>query len=110
VPKLKWSLSFAGKIDRFASRLRQIKRVAPEVEAACSRYYAAPSFAPAAVSEVGRAVTFRDSGGSYVLEEVPAFASTVPTTGIDINDDGAILASYTDTSGNVSTYLLTPVP
>jgi len=61
-------------------------------------------------ARVGRAVTFRDSGGSYVLEEVPAFASTVPTTGIDNNDDGTILASYTDTSGNVSTYLLTPVP
>jgi hypothetical protein len=30
--------------------------------------------------------------------------------GIDINDDGTILASYTDSSGNVSTYLLTPIP
>lgn len=28
--------------------------------------------------------------------------------GIDINDAGTILASYTDSSGNVSTYLLTP--
>jgi len=61
-------------------------------------------------ARVGRAATFRNNGGSYVLEEVPAFASTVPSTGIDINDDGTILASYTDASGNVSTYLLTPVP
>ena len=28
--------------------------------------------------------------------------------GIDINDNGTILSSYTDSSGNVSTYLLTP--
>lgn len=35
---------------------------------------------------------------------------TMVSRGIDINDDGTILASYTDTSGNVSTYLLTPTP
>jgi hypothetical protein len=35
---------------------------------------------------------------------------TSVSRGIDINDDGTILASYTDSSGNVTTYLLTPTP
>lgn len=37
-------------------------------------------------------------------------ANVTLSRGIDINDDGTILASYSDSSGNVSTYLLTPTP
>jgi hypothetical protein len=61
-------------------------------------------------ARISRAVTFGNAGGGYVLNEVPAFDYTVPTTGVDINNEGVITGAYTDSSGNVSTYLLTPTP
>ena len=51
-------------------------------------------------ARVGRAVTFQNSSGTYVLEEVPAFPANVPTTGADINDAGDIAGTYTETDGS----------
>ena len=46
-------------------------------------------------AHIGRAVTFQNSGGSYVLSEIPAFDANTPTTGTDINDLGDIAGTYT---------------
>ena len=51
-------------------------------------------------TRVGRAVTFQNTGGVYALAEVPAFASTVPTTGSDLNDEGDIAGTYTESDGS----------
>ena len=51
-------------------------------------------------ARIGRAVTFQNTGGTYALAEVPAFASTVPTSGADINDEGDIAGTYTGIDGS----------
>jgi probable HAF family extracellular repeat protein len=59
-------------------------------------------------ARISRAATFQYSGGSYILKEVPAFASTLlPTTGVDINDNGDVTGSYTDVDGSQHAYAYT---
>ena len=56
----------------------------------------------------GKAVMW--APGDATAIDLNQFASKRVTLsrGIDINDEGTILASFSDSSGNVSTYLLTP--
>lgn len=49
---------------------------------------------------IGRAVTFRNIGGTYTLTEIPAFAASVPTSGVDINDEGDVAGTYTEIDGS----------
>jgi probable HAF family extracellular repeat protein len=55
-------------------------------------------------ARISRAVTFRKSGSSYVLAEIPAYfgpdSKALPTTGIDINDQGDIVGTYTEIDGS----------
>lgn len=53
---------------------------------------------------ISRAATFQNSDGGYVLNEVPAFESSVPTTGIDINDNGDVTGTYTEIDGSQHAY------
>jgi len=50
-------------------------------------------------ARVSRAVTFSDTTGNYVLEEVSAFDPDIPTFGADINDEGDIAGSFTGSDG-----------